>query len=168
MFASRICWTQGKKQDNALVGALFALFLVHIVAVRHVAGHVGRLEGLALLDVERLDGLHQLVGNLAGAVHGNVRKIHLSAPVDGIIGGFRVVIVGIAPVPGPGRGEVAVGIRLGVKQPEGHIHTLDFVQMALLPEQLRQKLFPGHMLAQRLLGGLFVQLEGRFPWETTK
>ena len=49
---------------DALIGAVNALLSGHVVFVRQVTCQVGRLEIDCIAQIERLDGLHQIVGHL--------------------------------------------------------------------------------------------------------
>ena len=63
-------------------------------------------------------------------------------------------------------------ICLAVKQPVRHIHPLDLVDVILIPEYPRQKLFAGQVLCKFLFCRLFIQLKRndilglQFPLQT--
>ena len=145
---------------DALVGPLDAVLGAHIVFIRHIASQIGGLEGDGILHGKGLDGFHQVVLDLGGAVHGHPVKAQGAVPPDGVIVGLGVVIFAVRPAAGPGGGKAQLGIGIAVKEPEGHIHALDLVDVVLAAEHPGQQGLALEVFLQLCLGGLFVQLEG--------
>ena len=87
-------------------------------------------------------------------------KADAARPINRIIAGLGVIIVIIAPGTHRGGAVAHMGVRIGIKQPEGDIHSLDLVDVVLILKHLRQQPLAGEVLEQTRLGGGFIQLEG--------
>ena len=145
---------------DTLVGALDALLGVHIVLIGHIARQIRSLEGHGIAHGKRLDGFHQVVCHLGGAVHRNRVKAQHAVPAHGIVAGLGIIVVVIRPKAGAGGGKAQLGVGVAVVQPEGHIHALDLVDMVLAAEHLGQQGLALEVLLQLFLRRFFIQLEG--------
>ena len=145
---------------DTLVGALDALLGVHIVLICHIACQIRSVEGHCILHGKGLDGFHQVICHLGGAVHRYCVKAQHAVPAHGVVAGLGIVVVIVRPAAGTGGGKAQLGIDIAVVQPEGHIHALDLVDMVLAAEHLGQQGLALEVLLQLFLSCLFVQLEG--------
>ena len=107
-----------------------------------------------------LDGFHQIVCHFGRAVYRNIGKADAAASVYQIILRFGIVVAAVAPGPHPCGAITHLCVHIRVKQPERDIHALDFINVVLILENLRQQPFAGQVPHQSGLRRLFIQLEG--------
>ena len=120
----------------------FSLFRFHIVLIRQETGQVGHVEFRQLAIVVRLNGFHEGIVHGRRAVHGDSHKLRLGAALEQVMVGFDVVIIPTGPGVDAGGLIAALKIAFAVIEPEGNIHTRDFLQPLLLGKELgKQGLF---------------------------
>ena len=144
---------------HSLIGSFHAFLSGHIIFIRHVACQISRLEGDCLRKIKGLNGFHQIVRHLGRAIHRYLVKTNAAASVYHIMAGFRIIIIAVAPDSGCCRTKTDTGIRICIKEPEGHIDSLDFINMVLILKNLRKQAFSLQVLFQPRLCCFLVQLK---------
>ena len=69
------------------------------------------------------------------------------------------MIAAVAPCVNPRRAITQIRLRVCVKEPEGNVYPLDFLDMILLLKQLRKQTLSLKMPCKRRLGRRFIELE---------
>ena len=141
------------------VGSLHAGLRIHVVFIRQKSCQISRIKRHRFFEIKRLDGFHQIIRHLLGAVLRHMIEGHMTGSLDAIVIVFRIVIPGIAPATCPLAFEAEIGLHFGVKEPERYVNSLDLFDMILILKQLRHHFFAAHMLGQSFLSLLLVELK---------
>ena len=136
------------------------MIVAYIVFIREIARKIRRLEIHRLTEIKRLERFGQIVGDFGGTVHRDMFKAHAAPAVDGIEARFGVIVAAVAPGAHLGGAIGNPGVGIGVEQPEGNIHALDFVNMVIGFERLGEQRFSLEVAGKGCFGGFLVQLEG--------
>ena len=149
----------GKRVLHAAHRAMAACVGVLVVALGGEAGQVSHRERGQLVVVERLDGVHMLVGHLRRTVGRDARELRRALAPRVVHMGFRNLVFALAPGAYVARLEGALAAGRPVVEPERHVHALHMGDAVLRGEFLRKELLALVILGKRLLGGGLVQLE---------
>ncbi len=145
----------------ALVRAAGAVLRGNVVLIREKARQVRRGEGLELLIVERLDGVHVVVRQLGRGVHRHAVKLHGARAADVVVVRDGHVFAGGGIAAHAGGVAADVHVRRAVVEPEGDVDALDLLDVVLVGERLREQLLAAVVLFERRDRGGLIQLEGQ-------
>ena len=145
---------------HPLLGTGVTGLFVLVVPVSQKAGQVCRREGNHRAVIERFDGVHVGVRHLAGTVHRDLYKIGGAVPDDVVelgrchdVVALPVAFAELALVP-------AARVNMGVVEPEGNIHALNFLDVVVAAEGFWQEELSFIIPGQLVDGGFPVELEG--------
>ena len=145
----------------ASVGPVMTVLHADIVLVGQEAGQVRGGEGLQISVVIRLDGVHVVIGHLAGRVHGHLFKGDGAASVNVVVLRLRHLIVGGLVLVVDEALVVHSALGLAVEHPEGDIHALDLLDVVAIGERLGQQGLALIVVLQGSHGVLLAELEGQ-------
>ena len=139
---------------------IVALLHRHVVLIRQKAGQIGGGKGLQTGVVIRLDGVHVVVGHLAGGVHRHLFKGDGAAAVHVVVLRLGDLVVAALVDMDDQTLIVHGALRLTVEHPEGDVHALDLLNVIAVGKGLGQQGLALIVVLQGCHRVLLAELEG--------